>query len=251
MAGKAPPPTALAAFLGCEPSQAALRPGNGGTNLAAVSSTSPPLSWPDPKSMKQRPRRRADDSSPESDGAPPCYDDRIDLGLMNDANAPFSNPAPVFLRQFDEPNDFDCCRPKKPIAEIAPKRPKDKIRGMTASSSASKGSGGSVPPPRGRGSVAEPPPPMPQQGRVPPMPRPRGNSLGPAQVPGSYGFTETLRPGEVLPARGQQRIPSFAGKQVHGLGQQRSSSCGPGSQPSPTGSPTGYGEPRRRFGGRA
>mmetsp|Transcript_37395 Transcript_37395/g.58077 ORF Transcript_37395/g.58077 Transcript_37395/m.58077 type:complete len:217 (+) Transcript_37395:64-714(+) len=99
-----PVPTSLAAFLGEAPTEAALRVRR--RPVASVKS--------------ETKTRASDDSSSDSD-SPPCCDTEL-MNECDDNVAPFSNPAPVYLPQFDASRkNFDCLKPTRPIAEHAPK----------------------------------------------------------------------------------------------------------------------------------
>jgi len=87
--------------------------------MAGAPAARPPRPCPNASGQ----RSRENDSSSDEDEGPPCYDGGIDNNY-DDTCAPFSNPAPARLRQLDTPQQFDCCQPKRTVAEIAPKNPK-------------------------------------------------------------------------------------------------------------------------------
>lgn len=146
------PSPALAAFLGELPSKEALR-----------TAARPPR----PSKVQSR---RADDSSPDSDGLP-CYDGGFDPGY-DDTSAPFSNPAPAFIREFDVPKGFDCQKPTPAIADLAPKRPKARV------SSAMSAVSGSV---TKRSQSSNSSTPSQKQQNVPVCGKQRSNSFGPTR----------------------------------------------------------------------
>lgn len=101
--------------------------------LANDSQSVPRRSSANASKIAQRRGSRDKDSSSDSDGPLP-YDGGFDVGIISsDKAAPYSNPAPVRLRQFDEA-EFDCQAPRRPPAELAPKR-HPRARGSVSSAS--------------------------------------------------------------------------------------------------------------------
>lgn len=97
----------LADFLGEAPSQAALRKKH--------SSVAPR------RSEGRHASSDGADSDSERDDAP-ADDGGFDNTIEYDHVAPFANPKPQRLREFDEPRGFDCHQPHMPVSKLAPKR---------------------------------------------------------------------------------------------------------------------------------
>jgi len=254
---------ALAQYLGEAPSEAALRrPGSSASSCAR-----PGVPYRPSKAPSTRGGQDDDSSDEESDGMP-CdggFDDQCDY----DSRAPYSAPAPRRLREFDEPQVFDCERNHVPVAAVAAKR-----------SSGRSGSGKGAPlPARGDADGAAPEFAAPRKSR-PPKGLKSAAGLGATATPEPGTFAEFLghedspmaaEAAHAAERKSRRQVPRAAAEIDLGGQPPRASSRqrdgdnsgrrrGGYEQPSPSGksgSPnTGLEDPlgmsgRRRFGGRA